>query len=399
VKLCSVQPFSLAGPGGGPRILSSLFADAPVDVLSVCTAPAPHRIDGAKAEEAQLPSRPQFGRLERTRLNRHLGLAAVANRGRFARRLRRSVVREGITAMHAVAHSGDFAAAHRVASELGLPFFLSVHDDPYYTLMGRPEARSALSALKDAWRDAEQRFVISEQMGDVMNQRFGERPYLIVTDGLTEIAGDPRPGGSGPTTGYFMGAFHISYIPNLEAFVRGAAIWGEGAADAARIVMRSGPLPLPADLDTRVPVEFREWAPAPVIGQDLEEVDFLYLPLPFGEKHEEFVRYSLSTKLVTYVGSGLPILYHGPREAAACRLLEDAGAAALVTSLDPSKLAAGIARAVAEREELATAALELAHERFDLERIRHRFWAAIDSTTSQGFEAPSVPTASGAGMP
>ena len=25
-----------------------------------------------------------------------------------------------------------------------------------------------------------------------------------------------------------------------------------------------------------------------------------------------FVRFSLSTKLVTYLGSGLPIIYHGP---------------------------------------------------------------------------------------
>ncbi len=36
---------------------------------------------------------------------------------------------------------------------------------------------------------------------------------------------------------------------------------------------------------------------------------------------KKFARYSLSTKMVTYAGSGVPILYHGPADSAAYELL------------------------------------------------------------------------------
>lgn len=37
MTLLSVQPFGLEAPGGGPRILRSLYAQAPVQVVSLVT--------------------------------------------------------------------------------------------------------------------------------------------------------------------------------------------------------------------------------------------------------------------------------------------------------------------------------------------------------------------------
>ena len=61
----------------------------------------------------------------------------------------------------------------------------------------------------------------------------------------------------------------------------------------------------------------------------MESADLLYMPMPFGEAHEKFARYSLSTKMVTYAGSGVPILYHGPATSAAFDLLKRNDAAIL----------------------------------------------------------------------
>jgi hypothetical protein len=276
---------------------------------------------------------------------------------------------------------------------------LSVHDDPSYTLAGRPESRFGLRELGVAWRDAQKRFVISTEMGDAMNARFGTRPYVLVTDGLSEIADSPRPLAQADLTGYFMGAFHISYTANLESLVSGLARWRQKSGRGPRMVVRSGPLPAPADLDPEVPVEFRDWAPAGEVAKDLDDVDFLYLPLPFGDRHENFIRYSLSTKLVTYVGSGLPILYHGPRHSAACSLLERSSAAAIVDSLEPDAVMRGIEQITTHGGELAANALDLARERFDLTQIRSRFWEAVEDATNPTDAELVAPIAPGATMP
>ena len=59
----------------------------------------------------------------------------------------------------------------------------------------------------------------------------------------------------------------------------------------------------------------------PQIERDLENADLLYMPIPFGKEHENFARYSVSTKMVTYAGTGIPILYHGPTNSAAFGIL------------------------------------------------------------------------------
>jgi glycosyltransferase involved in cell wall biosynthesis len=116
------------------------------------------------------------------------------------------------------------------------------------------------------------------------------------------------------------------------------------------------------------------------VARDLEEADLVYLPLPFGETFEPFVRLSLSTKLVTYLGSGVPILYHGPRIAAVADLLAENDAALLLTALDADSLATQLIRfqkepAIARQK--ASNALALARRDFTLQAQRDRFWNAI----------------------
>ena len=107
------------------------------------------------------------------------------------------------------------------------------------------------------------------------------------------------------------------------------------------------------------------------------------MPMPFGEAHEKFARYSLSTKMVTYAGSGVPILYHGPVTSAAYDLLKRNDAAIFVTSLVPEEIAETLSGLTAQRRgEIAANALALAEREFMLVDQTRKFWGAFSRALS-----------------
>jgi len=127
-----------------------------------------------------------------------------------------------------------------------------------------------------------------------------------------------------------------------------------------------------------VPVKVLGFAPdANVVEDDLLSADLLYQPLPFEARALNFGRFSMSTKMVTYLGSGLPILYHGPRDAAASNLLAANGAAITCSTMDAESIAAQVTEGMANREEIVKNALALARDRFMLADQQRRFWQTI----------------------
>ena len=112
---------------------------------------------------------------------------------------------------------------------------------------------------------------------------------------------------------------------------------------------------------------------------DLVNADCLYLPLHFGEADRPFGAYSLSTKMVTYLASGIPLLYHGPAGTAAYNLLQQHHAAVLATSLDPSEIATVLAELAQDdfATSLAENALRLARQNFLRSEQHEKFWRHI----------------------
>jgi hypothetical protein len=109
----------------------------------------------------------------------------------------------------------------------------------------------------------------------------------------------------------------------------------------------------------------------------MEIADVLYLPLSLDAQFANFARFSLSTKLITYLGSGLPILYHGPEESAANRLLATHRAGMGCHSLDPDEIAKSLEGVLEKRTSLVENALRLAQKEFPLEKIRLRFHSSL----------------------
>lgn len=367
-----VQPFGLNSAGGGARILRALLTDAPQTFLSICggiTKPQPTTI----GEEIHIPTRPTFGRVESTRYRRFLAYLLPIFKKKFMSRLEQVCVQRQATAMHSIPHGIEFWYAYQVAQKLGIPYYLNVHDDLSYNLAGDPNLNQALAGLSQVWAGSAGRFVISEEMGQEYCRRYGQQDYTIVTDGLTELAPRPKPQQLNRLRVYFAGALHLTYQANVDSLIQSLALLKQQQPDISVSLVSRGSF---ISSQQGILVENRPWASEAEVAEDLEDVDLLYLPLPFAERYEAFYRFSLSTKMVTYLGSGLPILYHGPANAAAGRLLSIHQSAISLHTLDPSAIAKILSRAT-DTKTIIENALLLGKQQFMLEDQRQAFWEVI----------------------
>jgi glycosyltransferase involved in cell wall biosynthesis len=375
------HPFGLQSPTGGSRIMRALLQNAPDRFVSICTASdAPPRT--ILGEEVHVPLRPNFGRIERTRFAGCADALASLFAGLFSRRLE-EVCREcGAKAIHSIAHGGmDFYSAFLVAKKLGIPFFLQVHDDFIFSARGVRSEAAAHDALREAWQNAAARFVICRPLGEEYCRRYGEQDYLLITDGVERIADAPRHRVGRDLQIYFMGLFHLDYEPNLKVLLAAVARLQHEGTGKLSVVLRCGGVRPRLIKSYENFVRILPFASEAEVQSDMERADLLYLPLPFGKKYELFVRYSLSTKMVTYVASGIPILYHGPPDAAVHNLLKAHDAALLCTDPTPDLLAEMLRVYINNKQmgtDSARNALELARGSFNLSQIREKFWGAID---------------------
>jgi hypothetical protein len=377
-KLGFIQPFGLSSPGGGPKILRSLAESAPIEAVSIVTSPAPP-VPTVILPELHLPARPCFGRLERTRFNVKLAALGSLYAPRFRDGLKSLIATYEVTALHIVAHSAECMEAIRVARETGLPYYLSVHDDLEYTMVGQPHRDQTISQMPGAWKDAVHRFVISREMGEEYCKRYTRVAYDVVTDGVDHIAALPRQRDPHRLRVYFMGLFHNSYAPNLQCLMDAMEVLGRLRPDAElSLTLRCGVIPDTIKMPKQLSVTILPFASDEEIVQDMQTADLLYMPLQLGDKYRLFTQFSLSTKMISYLASGIPILYHGPlRSCAAGHLLESSGAAICVDSLDPRLLQLALSSSVDHCRNVAEAALRLATTQFRREDSRRRFWEAI----------------------
>lgn len=371
-----LQPFALRGPGGGARILRSLLQAEHPPVISINTA-SDGLLSGPASGELHGPLRRSFGRLEYTRFHPWFGIFDQLGSRKFAVRLRRILRERRVRLVHVVHQSYDIVPIGQVVRELQIPLFLTIHDDYEYMLQGHPGLSRIAESVGNAWRGAKGVFVISEEMGREYARRFGEREYTVVTDGLSNTAAAPLPRSEKSLRVYFMGLFHYTYRRNFRAVLDALKILREKNPDwKISVTSRSGSISVGTQADD-VAVRVLPFASEAEIEKDLRSADLLYQPMPFQADSASFGKFSLSTKMITYLGSGLPIFYHGPDEAAAYQLLRRHRAAALCTTLDPESIAADLLGAMAHRESVTSNALALARSQFLLADQQQRFWHPI----------------------
>jgi hypothetical protein len=170
----------------------------------------------------------------------------------------------------------------------------------------------------------------------------------------------------------------MGYEANLRAFLKGLALFEQDhPSTAVSMTCRCEHIRSQVVEGTKS-VKVLPFANEAQVKQDMENADLLYLPIPFGQAHEQFARYSLSTKMVTYAGSGVPILYHGPPSSAAYELLQANDAAIFLTTLVPREIASALSSLTPEtRAKVARNGLALAARKFMLADQTRKFWGTV----------------------
>jgi glycosyltransferase involved in cell wall biosynthesis len=368
-----VQPFGAAAQNGGARIIRSLAVDAPLECSSLCTA-----LEGAPFQttmrEDTIPSRFSVPRLDRTRFRGCLDmLLAPASEPLFIRRVERHLDKLGVTRAHLTAHGDDFWPVYKACYHLGIPVTVAVHDD--FTPYLRPESRraAAYTKLEAVWNGSERRIVISSAMGQFYEDRFGQKGFEVITDSLETIENSPHSHSAEPLTVYFMGSMHMSYRDNFSTLCEALRLYANRSGHKIRLIVRGASPQVTTD---GIDLEVRPWAGEDSVLRDMKDASLLYLPLPFDPNYENFVKYSFSTKLISYLGSGLPILYHGPRQSAVADSLVASNAALLVCEFSRESIVRALESSTVEsRRTVATNALAMAERDFRASVVKDRFWS------------------------
>ena len=264
-----------------------------------------------------------------------------------------------------------------LAKKFQLPFFLQVHDDIVYTGAGRVAEETLARCMSEAWQGAAARFVISPELGSEYTKRYGEREFVIVTDGVDHVAAKARAA-TNQLRIYFMGLFHIGYEQNLEALIKAIDVLPSSLTKNCSITLRCDYV-RPAVSRQSARIRVLPFGSEADVEADIGQADCLYLPLHFAKADQPFGAYSLSTKMVTYLGSGVPILYHGPAGTAAHNILAKHQAAALATSLQPNEISAVLADLLRPNVgiQLAENALQLARASFLRADQCKKFWREV----------------------
>jgi hypothetical protein len=344
-----------------------------------------------------VPHRPYFGSfLERAsgRLGGILEHTTFLSRPRFEANLRTLFIENGVTAVHAIPHGIDFWYTFRVARDLGLPYVLDVHDDLSYNLSANPLLALAEEKLGKVWREADARFVISEPMGHEYDRRFGTRPWEMLTDGVKKVADRPAPKDPSRFRLYFMGSVHLAYKANFDAVVDALDFLKEKRPSMeVEFAIRGGvPFGLP---ESSVPVKLLPWGSQEDVQADMASASLLYFPLPFEPEYLPFVKYSLSTKMITYAASGIPILFHGPETSAASRLLSQYDAAIQLNNNKPQDIAQRLLDADS-CDQVVENALSMCQERFMLAQQHDLFWSTVSDLEGESTipGKPQIPSLS-----
>ena len=379
MKVLFVQPFPLNGSGGGARIMRFLIQNCPFEAVVLNTAihsaqPSPH------IREFQLKERPRIPLIENiARFQGFYKRIARAGISRWEKRFLKLVTEIKPDCIHSV--YGDdqlFACVQNVANSLSIPHVLSVHDDNA-SLEYRDNAVLA-QKTEETWLESSYRYVISEEMGEEYCRRYGKKDFAVITDGIENVL-NAETRVTKQTRGrvYFTGLLHISYEPNISDLMTCLESIKEDSPEA--LLVSRGGYPRPTLVKNRNLFEYRDFQFDLDYIDDTKGFDFLLLPLPFGEQYKPFIQFSFSTKLITYLNLGIPILYYGPDDAAIYKMLKRYDAAITITDQNKEMLRQALSTPYNRRAEVVKNAYKLATDHFRKEVILERFYNPITSIT------------------
>lgn len=324
----------------------------------------------------QLPYRPVFNRLLRTRFRRVVQGLEFSRAFLYPRAALRALVRRvRPDLILTVAEGSLYISARELASRRKIPLVSFFHDwSPAWLsdLDGWPLA-AAENSVRHLYRDSACAFCISEELLALL----GPKTNSHVLFPIPEPAPPLSPGGTSPPQGDFYaiysGTFRRLYAAEMKILCRELARRSE--TGLLRII---GPDPEWRDQDARLLEThgfYRGFAKGPALRSFLEQAPAHLVISPFNSEFESVARYSFPSKIPEYCRFGRPIVVWGPPYSAAVRWARRSGAARVVDDPSPAALVdslRGLAVDVPLQRELAGKALHAAATEFNplhLQRI------------------------------
>jgi len=375
-RILFVQMLGMQEQGGSFTIFLNLLKNRAVNSKVLVYGLNPPA-NSSKDSEIFVKERITFGRLEHTRfasfLSRFRLLSWHFSRRQFFKAMSYCQPQHVHILLHGLGfkHALDWCRINRV------PISVSVHDDIRHLAAFDPWRHQIENWAAEAWRECSTRFVISPEIGEEYARRYGQRDWLQITDGLNSVSPASRPRVPNRFNVYFAGGLNVHYEPSFLAFQQGLKLFKREHPDwQVRFIVRGGRR-LSGEDPSAPSIEVLPFAPQEAVLDDFNSMDLLYLPLSIEPQYANFAKFSLSTKMITYLGSGLPIFYHGPIESAAFQLLQKNHACVSCHSNDPQAISSALKKVALDRDTIIKNALELGKRDFQIAEIRNRFWSNI----------------------
>jgi glycosyltransferase involved in cell wall biosynthesis len=367
LKILSFQPLSLYRNGGASRVLRRLYKGAENSVYSIGVTETPGKLPPGEIAEIVVPTLPLHRPWMRWKIrNLFIWLRQKVFKFNTMRQIQKAAQGVDYDTIHMI-HHGPYAMA-LCKDELlsGKQLWVSFHDH-YLT------TNTNFTDTQYLWNKAHRRLVISTELGQEYQRLFNYQNYEIITDGVLpgEFSSPRKINKEKPVIIYFSGLLHLGYYSLFRVLADALDIISMQGIEF-KLVMR-GTQQLDFLKNRNYKVEYRiNFISDEAIKQEMDIATILYLPIKFN--NPEFYLYSLSTKMVGYLASPGSILYHGPADSAAYKMLDEANAAICCTTLTVDDMVIAINELINNKSEVSEHAKKLAYEKFNFDTIREIFW-------------------------
>ncbi|NJL92459.1 MAG: glycosyltransferase family 4 protein [Anaerolineae bacterium] len=272
--------------------------------------------------------------------------------------------------------------ARRLAKQLQVPLLAQVYDPPDWWLISnnidRFSQRRIFAEYQALLRESKRIAAASWAMAEAYQNQYNTPAIPLIPSLDRRLVQPPQPAPSQDAPFTLALAGQIYATEEFEALLAAldSVAW-QVAGRSIRFQVLSRQLHISANRPRRI--EFLGWYEQAAGIRQLSQASALYCPYRFDPQHEPEARLSFPSKLTTYLVTGRPIFFHGPRYASPALFLEKYAAAELCYTLEPADILQRIETLIrdpAQGAQLARNAARAFEENLTLE-IYHQQFAAF----------------------
>ncbi len=364
MKILSIQPASLYQNGGMGRLLRRLYKGHEKDIIGLYVNNDSSMKKG-EIKEIAISAFPIHRPWMRWKLRGFFKWLRESIFCDFTKnKLKRVVSKTEFDVLHIINYGPFFGVIGDEKLLINKQLWTSFHD--HFSLC------SSYNDAQKLWNLSNRRLMISQELGEEYQRVFGYKEFELITDGVSqEEITIPKAINQDSVTIYFSGLLHLDYYPLFKVLIEALDILIDQGYSFKLIIRGTREIkflkPQKIEIDYRV-----DFISDAEIKKELDMADILYLPIKFTKP--DFYLYSLSTKMISYLGAAGKILYHGPSDSAACNLLRKNDAAVSCVSLDVEEMVNKLKEIINIDNKLSQNAKELAKSKFELNSIQKLFW-------------------------